>query len=98
MDINNEQQLGVKLVSKQKVAVITGSGQGIGKGLAERLAKDGFSIVLSDINEQVLNDTVKEFKNNGFKVSSFVGNVVKIEDQEALVKHAADTFGSVDVF
>jgi meso-butanediol dehydrogenase/(S,S)-butanediol dehydrogenase/diacetyl reductase len=85
-------------VSKQKVAVITGSGQGIGKALAERLANDGFSIVLSDINEQTLNETVIEFKKNGFKVTSFVGNVSTLENQDALVKHAIDTFESVDVF
>lgn len=85
-------------MSKQKVAVITGSGQGIGKALAERLASEGFSIVLSDINEQTLNEAVNEFKNNQFEVTSFIGDVSKLEDQEALVKHAADTFGSMDVF
>ncbi|MFD2131466.1 acetoin reductase [Pseudogracilibacillus auburnensis] len=85
-------------MSKQKVAVITGSGQGIGKVLGERLANDGFSIVLSDINEQTLIETEKEFKNNGVEVTSFVGNVSKLDDQKALVKHAVDTFGSVDVF
>jgi meso-butanediol dehydrogenase/(S,S)-butanediol dehydrogenase/diacetyl reductase len=77
--------LGGIMVSKQKVAIITGSGQGIGKALAERLANDGFSMVLSDINEQVLNETVKQFQDNGFKVTSFVGNVSKLEDQEALI-------------
>lgn len=85
-------------MSKQKVAVITGSGQGIGKALAEQLANDGFSIVLSDINKETLNETEKEFQNNGFEVTSFVGDVSKLEDQNALVKHATDAFGSVDVF
>jgi len=85
-------------MSKQKVAVITGSGQGIGKELAKRLANDGFSIVLSDINEETLNEAEKEFKNNGFEVTSFVGDVSKLDDQNALVKHAVDTFGSLDVF
>ena len=82
----------------KKVVVITGSGQGIGKALAERLAKDSFAIVLSDINEQTVSETVKEFKDNGYKVTSFIGNVAKLEDQQALVQHAVDTFGSVDVF
>lgn len=85
-------------MSKQKVAVITGSGQGIGKGLAERLAKDGFAIVLSDINEGVLNETVKEFEGKDVKVTSFVGNVTNLKDQVELVQKAVDTFGSVDVF
>ncbi|MBD8007556.1 SDR family NAD(P)-dependent oxidoreductase [Bacillus norwichensis] len=85
-------------MSTKKVAVITGSAQGIGKGLAERLANEGFSIVLSDINQEILTGTENEFKNNGFEVTSFVGNVTKPEDQAALVQHAVDTFGKVDVF
>lgn len=85
-------------MSNSKVAVITGSAQGIGKELAKRLANDGYSIVLSDINKELLNDTEQEFKDNGVNVTSFVGNVTKLEDQNALVKHAVDTFGSVDVF
>lgn len=85
-------------MSEQKVAVITGSGQGIGKALGERLANDGFSIVLSDIDKDTLNKAEKEFKDNGFEVASYVGNVAKLEDQNALVQFAVDTFGSVDVF
>ncbi|MGX9133245.1 acetoin reductase [Rummeliibacillus sp. JY-2-4R] len=85
-------------MTNQKVVVITGSGQGIGKGLAERLAKDGFSLVLSDINEETLSETVKGFEEKGVNVTSFVGNVSKLEDQVALVQKAVDTFGKIDVF
>src|SRR5699024_10174928 len=82
----------------QKVAVITGSAQGIGKSLAQRLANDGFTIVLSDMNEEVLKETEKEFKNKNVNVTSFVGNVTKLEDQVALVQHAVNTFDHIDVF
>jgi meso-butanediol dehydrogenase / (S,S)-butanediol dehydrogenase / diacetyl reductase len=85
-------------MTTQKVAVITGSGQGIGKGIAERLAKDGFAIVLSDINETTLSETEREFRDKGVNITSLVGNVAKLEDQVALVQKAVDTFGSVDVF
>lgn len=85
-------------MSSKKVAVITGSGDGLGKGIAERLAQDGFAIVLSDINPDTLTATEAEFKARGAAVSAFLGDVGKREDQFALVKHAADTFGRVDVF
>jgi meso-butanediol dehydrogenase / (S,S)-butanediol dehydrogenase / diacetyl reductase len=88
----------MSIMSKQKTAVITGAGQGIGKGIAKRLADDGFAVVLSDINEEVLNSTVDEFKEQNIRVASFVGNVANPEDQKALVKTAVDHFGSVDVF
>ena len=68
------------------------------KGIAERLAQDGFAIVLSDINPDTLAKTEAEFKARGAAVSAFLGDVGKREDQFALVKHAADTFGRVDVF
>lgn len=88
----------MKMESSQKVAVITGAGQGIGKGIAKRLAHDGFAIVLSDMNQEVLDATIKEFKEQKINVASFVGDVSKQEDQKALVKTAVDHFGRVDVF
>lgn len=84
-------------MSEKKVAVI-GSARGIGKEIAKRFASDGFRIVLNDINEAELRETEEEFKNNQIEVTAFVGDVTKPEDQENLVKHAVDTFGSVDVF
>lgn len=84
-------------MSEKKVAVI-GSARGIGKEIAKRLASDGFRIVLNDINEAELRETEEEFKNNQIEVTAFVGDVTKPENQENLVKHALDTFGSVDVF
>ena len=84
-------------MSEKKVEVI-GSARGIGKEIAKRLASDSFRIVLNDINEAELRETEEEFKNNQIEVTAFVGDVTKPEDQENLVKHAVDTFGSVDVF
>lgn len=81
-----------------KVAVVTGSAEGLGKGIAHRLCKDGFKVVLHDINEPILNKTVKEFKDNGFNVVGVVGNVAKRDDQFNLVKKTVEHFGRLDVF
>lgn len=82
----------------KKVAVITGSGRGIGKAIAMRLANDGFNIVLSDVDEEILKEAEQEFKDDNFNATSFGGDVTKQKDQFSLVEHAVDTFGRVDVF
>src|SRR5699024_2734381 len=82
----------------ERVAIITGSAQGLGKGIAEKLARQGYGVVVSDLNEEVLNETYAEFKEKNFDVSSKVADVTKPEDHEALIQHAVDTFGKVDVY
>lgn len=81
-----------------RVAVITGSAQGLGKGIAEKLAGQGYKVVLSDINEEVLNQTLEEFKGKDYEVTASIADVSKQEDHESLVKHAVDTFGKLDVY
>ncbi|ALA52170.1 acetoin reductase [Shouchella clausii] len=81
-----------------KVAIVTGSAGGLGKGIAERLCKDEFSVVLHDINESLLNETVSEFGKKGYNVIGVKGDVAKREDQFNLVKEAVNTFGRLDVF
>lgn len=81
-----------------KVAVVTGSAGGLGKGIAERLAHDGFKVIVQDINEKLLLDTENEFKDKGYNVASFVSDVSSKQDQENLVEFAVKTFGQLDVF
>lgn len=81
-----------------RVAVITGSAQGLGKGIADKLGEQGFKVVLSDINKEVLNETLKEFEDKNYEVTSLVADVTKQEDHESLVKHAIDKFGKLDAY
>lgn len=83
---------------KDRVAVITGSAAGLGKGIAERLARDGFKIVLSDIDERALARTEQEFKDADHDVLAVKADVSSRDDQRKLVRSAADKFGRVDVF
>lgn len=81
-----------------KVAIITGSGGGLGKGIAQRLAKDGFKVVLNDLNDDLLNSALEEFKSAGHDAIAVKGDVSKRDDQFQLVKQAVDAFGRLDVF
>lgn len=85
-------------MTQNRVVVITGSAQGLGKGIAKRLGEEGYQIVLSDINEEALNDTFEEFNKKNFEVTSLVADVTKPADHEALVNHAVDTYGKLDVY
>lgn len=82
----------------KKTAVITGSAGGLGKGIAERLANDGFNLVLQDLNEELLLETEKEFKNKGFNVVAFKSDVSVKKEQRELVQFAVTEFGQLDVF
>lgn len=82
----------------QKVAVVTGGASGLGKGIAQRLAKDGFALVISDLNQEALNATEHEFKAQGYQIAQLKGDVSVKADQDALAKKAVDSFGRIDVW
>jgi 3-oxoacyl-[acyl-carrier protein] reductase len=81
----------------KKVALITGSARGIGKEIARVLAKQGYSVMLSDINSEGLEKTRDEFVQAGFLVGTCQANVCKAEDAEKLVEETVKQFGSLDV-
>ena len=62
MTINNKSCMIIKDRFKDKVAVITGSADGIGKGVACRLGKEGATLALVDNNKELLQTTVEEFR------------------------------------
>ncbi|MFZ4453878.1 acetoin reductase [Salibacterium aidingense] len=81
-----------------KTAVITGGGQGIGQGIAERLGQDGFNIVISDLNIDSANEAVDKLKGKNIDAMAVEGNVANQDDQYDLVSKAVEHYGCVDVF
>jgi 3-oxoacyl-[acyl-carrier protein] reductase len=82
-----------------KIAVVTGSGRGIGKAIALKLAGLGANIVINDIpSSQDADATCEEIKALGVESIVVKGDVRKTEDVEALVKTTMDTFGRIDIF
>lgn len=83
---------------KGKTAVVTGSGRGLGKAIALKLAQMGANIVLNDIPaSDAIDATAEEFKAAGYNVAVTKGDVRSTEDVEVMVKAAVDTFGSLDI-
>lgn len=81
------------------VAVVTGAGQGIGQGIALRLADDGFDIAINEIpsNRDNLDATAELLKAKGRKVICVLGDVSKEEDVQAIVENTVSELGSLDV-
>ena len=78
---------------KGKIAIITGSAQGIGKAIAETFAAEGANLVITDINAEASQKTSEEIKAKfGVETLAVAGNVAKFEDCENLVKASLDKF------
>ena len=82
---------------KEKVAVITGAGSGMGRYLAVLLAKEGADVSVCDVNEETLNETVEMLRKYNVSVSSHLLDVSDKEAIEALPKKVIDQHGKVDM-
>jgi meso-butanediol dehydrogenase/(S,S)-butanediol dehydrogenase/diacetyl reductase len=82
---------------QNKVAVITGAGQGIGRAIALRLARDGAHIAIVDLNEAKTQAVAEEVKKIGRKATTFKADVTKREEVYAAVEHAEKALGGFDV-
>ena len=82
---------------ENKVAIITGSGSGIGKSTALLFAKEGAKVVVTDINEEHGNSVVKEIEANGGDAILIKADTSKAEDSEMTVKKTIEKFGQLDI-
>ncbi|MDH2911894.1 acetoin reductase [Kosakonia sp. HypNH10] len=80
-----------------KVALITGAGQGIGRGIALRLAKEGASLMLVDMNAANLEAVAKEVQALGRKVATFVADISQRDQVYAAIDHAEEALGGFDI-
>lgn len=80
-----------------KVALITGAAQGIGRGIALRLAKEGADIALVDLNPEKLRHVAEEVQVLGRKASTFVADVGDREQVFQAVEHVHSTLGGLDI-
>ena len=82
---------------KDKSIIVTGSGGGIGEGIAKRLAAEGAKVIVNDINTALGEKVVAEIKAAGGTASFFAADVTKSADVKALVDAAVQRHGKLDV-
>lgn len=80
-----------------KVAVVTGSGQGLGLAYAQELAAQGASVVINDVNAEVANAAVASIEAAGGKAVAVVAAVGSTETAKKLVDTAVKEFGRLDI-
>lgn len=82
---------------KDKVALITGAGGGIGQATAVRFAQEGASVVIVDLDEAGVNETVKRITENGGKAIAAIGNVTSRAEVQKMIDAATGNYGRLDI-
>ncbi|UXM94595.1 acetoin reductase [Bartonella sp. HY329] len=85
------------MTDKSKVAFVTGAGQGIGRAIALRLAKDGFHLALVDLKADKIAEVAKEVEALGKKAIAITADVSKRDDIYAAIDKTEKELGGFDV-
>lgn len=82
---------------KDKVVIVTGSTQGIGRRTAEKLCEKGAKVVINSRSQEKVEQTINELSSNGYHVVGLAGNIADYAFCEQLAQKAIDSFGRIDV-
>jgi 3-oxoacyl-[acyl-carrier protein] reductase len=82
---------------KDRVAIITGSGRGIGRAAALAFAREGAKVVVSDIDPEPAEQTVEDIRQSGGEAVSYAGDVSAPDFARDIVQKATDTWGALHI-
>lgn len=80
-----------------RVAIVTGSGSGIGQGIAKKMAEEGAIVVVADLREESAQETAKFITDNGGKSKAIICDVSRPEDVKRMVDSTIEEFGQIDI-
>lgn len=89
-------KVGPVSIFKDKVAIITGAGSGIGKALAEELARRGAHVVISDINAERIEKVAEEVAQSGGKITALTLDVSDYGAVKEMIDDAVAAHGRID--
>ena len=82
---------------KDKVALITGSGSGIGKSTALLFAQEGAAVIVNDLNKEAGNETVEQIRSEGGQALFIQADVTDPASVQKMVQTALTEFGRIDI-
>lgn len=82
---------------KDKVAIVTGGGGGIGFAICEAFAAEGAKVVLSDINSDKCEEHAQELRNSGYEATAIAADVSSEDSAEALIAGTLSAYSRVDI-
>lgn len=90
---------GLKMKLKDKVAIVTGAGQGIGQSIALAFAKEGANLSLNyfGVDQKEMDEFISTLESHGIKAIATEGDLVKEETAKSLINTTKETFGRVDI-
>ncbi len=85
------------MLLKDRVAIITGGGSGIGRGVAERFAREGAKLALVDLNQAGLDETAEIVRDLGVEIETYRADVSVTEEVEGFFAKTVERFGRIDI-
>lgn len=82
---------------ENKVAVVTGGGNGIGRATAIRFAEEGAAVVVADIQDEQAAETVSLIESAGGRATAIRVDVVSRDDNDEMAQAAVDNYGALDI-
>jgi NAD(P)-dependent dehydrogenase (short-subunit alcohol dehydrogenase family) len=79
------------------VAIVTGSGRGIGRGIALKLAEKGAKVVVNGVTREMIDETVKLIKDEGNQAIGIRADVTQAKEVDAMVEKTMEAYGRVDI-
>lgn len=82
---------------KDKIAIVTGGASGFGKGIAERFAQEGASVVVADLNGDAAEQVAEAIRSEGGAAKPVTADVTRGDEVKSMIEAAVSGFGGLDI-